>query len=315
LKTTLNFRTPQLVRSLFAREEKNIIFFGETLGVRVVARDNFIRLSGPDEAVERAGELLGQLVGIVETGKPLGSAECRRIIKTYCSDNCYPVGEIYGDRIEVASRQGFVRPQTANQKKYIDALRKYELVFSIGPAGTGKTYLAMAIGVSYLMEGKVKRLVLTRPAREAGEKLGFLPGDIYEKIIPYLRPIYDALYDLMEAERVRKYEEDGIIEVAPLAFMRGRTLNNAFIILDEAQNTTPEQMKMFLTRIGFHSRVAVTGDITQMDLPRNQVSGLNSARGVLQDIPEIPFVYLTREDVVRHPLVQKIVDAYEQAGE
>jgi phosphate starvation-inducible protein PhoH and related proteins len=302
-----------LVRSLFAREEKNLLFLGETLGVQVVARDNFIRLSGPDDAVERAGRLLRELGEIVESGHALTSPEYRRIIKASAADKKFSVGEVYNDRIEVASRQGYVRPQTVNQKKYLDALKKHDVVFSIGPAGTGKTYLAIAMAVSYLLQGKVKRLILTRPALEAGEKLGFLPGDLYQKIFPYLRPIYDALYDLMDGERVRKYEEEGIIEVAPLAFMRGRTLNNAFVILDEAQNTTPEQMKMFLTRIGFHSQVVITGDVTQADLPPNQLSGLNSAREVLKDIPEIPFVYLTREDVVRHPLVQKIVTAYERA--
>jgi phosphate starvation-inducible protein PhoH and related proteins len=313
LKTTLNFRNPQLVRSLFVREEKNLLFLGESLGVQVVARDNFIRLSGPDDAVERAGRLLRELAGIVESGHTLTDPEYRRIIKTYAADENYSVGDVYSDRIEVASERGYVRPQTVNQKKYVDALWKHELVFSIGPAGTGKTYLAMAMAVSHLLQGKVKRLILTRPALEAGEKLGFLPGDIYQKIFPYLRPLYDALYDLIEGERVRRYEEEGIIEVAPLAFMRGRTLNNAFIILDEAQNTTPEQMKMFLTRIGFNSRVVITGDITQADLPTNQLSGLNTAREVLKDIPEIQFIYLTREDVLRHPLVQKIVTAYERA--
>lgn len=313
MKTTLNFRSPQLVRSLFAREEKNLLFLGETLGVQVVARDNFIRLSGPDDAVERAGRLLRELGDIVESGHPPTGPEYRRIIKAYAADKTFSVGKVYNDRIEVASRQGYVRPQTVNQKKYLDALKKHDVVFSIGPAGTGKTYLAIAMAVSYLLQGKVKRLILTRPALEAGEKLGFLPGDLYQKILPYLRPIYDALYDLMDGERVRKYEEEGIIEVAPLAFMRGRTLNNAFIILDEAQNTTPEQMKMFLTRIGFNSQVVVTGDITQADLPAHQMSGLNSAREVLKDIPEIPFIYLTREDVVRHPLVQRIVIAYERA--
>jgi phosphate starvation-inducible protein PhoH and related proteins len=313
LKTTLNFRNPQLVRSLFVREEKNLLFLGESLGIQVVARDNFIRLSGPDDAVERAGRLLRELSGIVESGHALTDPEYRRIIKTYAEDENFSVGEVYSDRIEVASDRGYVRPQTVNQKKYVDALWNHELVFSIGPAGTGKTYLAMAMAVSHLLQGKVKRLILTRPALEAGEKLGFLPGDIYQKIFPYLRPLYDALYDLIEGERVRRYEEEGIIEVAPLAFMRGRTLNNAFIILDEAQNTTPEQMKMFLTRIGFNSRVVITGDITQADLPSNQISGLNTAREVLKDIPEIQFIYLTREDVLRHPLVQKIVTAYERA--
>ncbi|HDL64210.1 MAG TPA: PhoH family protein [Proteobacteria bacterium] len=313
MKTTLNFRNPQLVRSLFVREEKNLLFLGESLGVQVVARDNFIRLSGPDDAVERAGRLLRELGGIVESGHTLTGPEYHRIIKTYAADENYSVGEVYSDRIEVASERGYVRPQTVNQKRYVDALWKHELVFSIGPAGTGKTYLAMAMAVSHLLQGKVKRLILTRPALEAGEKLGFLPGDLYQKIFPYLRPLYDALYDLIEGERVRRYEEEGIIEVAPLAFMRGRTLNNAFIILDEAQNTTPEQMKMFLTRIGFNSRVVITGDITQADLPSNQRSGLNTAREVLKDIPEIQFIYLTREDVLRHPLVQKIVTAYEKA--
>ena len=313
MKTTLNFRNPQLVRSLFVREEKNLLFLGESLGVQLVARDNFIRLSGPDDAVERAGLLLRELAGIVESGHALTGPEYRRIIKTYAADENYSVGKVYSDRIEVASDRGYVRPQTVNQKRYVDALWKNELVFSIGPAGTGKTYLAMAMAVSHLLQGKVKRLILTRPALEAGEKLGFLPGDLYQKIFPYLRPLYDALYDLIEGERVRRYEEEGIIEVAPLAFMRGRTLNNAFIILDEAQNTTPEQMKMFLTRIGFNSRVVITGDITQADLPSNQLSGLNTAREVLKDIPEIQFIYLTREDVLRHPLVQKIVTAYERA--
>lgn len=302
-----------MVRSLFAREENNLLLLGESLGVQVVARDNFIRLSGSDDAVERAGRLLRELCGIVESGHALTGPEYRRIIKTYAADENYSVGEVYSDRIEVASDRGYVRPQTINQKRYVDALWKHELVFSIGPAGTGKTYLAMAMAVSHLLQGKVKRLILTRPALEAGEKLGFLPGDLYQKIFPYLRPLYDALYDLLEGDRVRRYEEEGIIEVAPLAFMRGRTLNNAFIILDEAQNTTPEQMKMFLTRIGFNSRVVITGDITQADLPSNQLSGLNTAREVLKNIPEIQFIYLTREDVLRHPLVQKIVTAYEMA--
>ena len=193
MKTTLNFRSPQLVRSLFAREEKNLLFLGEALGVQVVARDNFIRLSGPDAAVERAGLLLRELEGIVESGHTLTSPEYLRIIKASVTDKQFSVGDVYSDRIEVASHQGYVRPQTANQKKYVDALRKHDVVFSIGPAGTGKTYLAMAMAVSNLLQGKVKRLILTRPALEAGEKLGFLPGDLYQKIFPYLRPLYDAL--------------------------------------------------------------------------------------------------------------------------
>ncbi len=315
MKITLNFRSPQLVRDLFAREEKNVLLLGTTLGVRAVARDNFIRLSGPEAAVARARKLLDDLARIADAGKPLTGEEYRRILKSYADDHALPIGDIYAEKIEVSSRQGFVRPQTVNQKKYVDAIRNHDAVFAIGPAGTGKTYLAMALAVSALLKGEVKRLILTRPAREAGEKLGFLPGDLYQKIMPYLRPLYDALYDLMDGERIRKYEADGVIEVAPLAFMRGRTLNNAFIILDEAQNTTPEQMKMFLTRLGFNSRVVITGDVTQIDLPAGQVSGLNLVRHILRDIPEIPFIYLSREDVVRHPLVQKIVQAYEQAAD
>ncbi|MFH1038491.1 MAG: PhoH family protein [PVC group bacterium] len=313
MKITLNFRTPRLVSDLFAREEKNLLLLGTTLGVQAVARDNFIRLSGPEPAVARARKLLGELAAIIAAGRPLTGEEFRRILKTSAEDREVSIEDIYGEKIEVSSRQGFVRPQTVNQKKYVDAIRNHDAVFAIGPAGTGKTYLAMALAVSSLLKGEVKRLILTRPALEAGEKLGFLPGDLYQKILPYLRPLYDALYDLMDGERIRKYEADGVIEVAPLAFMRGRTLNSAFIILDEAQNTTPEQMKMFLTRLGFNSRAVITGDITQIDLPSGQVSGLNLVREILKDIPEIPFVYLSREDVVRHPLVQKIVQAYERA--
>jgi phosphate starvation-inducible protein PhoH and related proteins len=313
VKATLNLPSPELVRALFAREEKNLRLLEESFRVQVVARDNFIRISGPEPAVKETEKLLKDLSRILEAGEPLAISEFRRLVRVYAGDRGASIDNLYGEKIEVDSRLGFVRPRTANQNKYVEAIRTHDLTFAIGPAGTGKTYLAMALAVSALLNGEVKRLILTRPALEAGEKLGFLPGDLYQKITPYLRPLYDALYDMMDGERIRKYEQAGVIEVAPLAFMRGRTLNSAFIILDEAQNTTPEQMKMFLTRLGFNSRAVITGDVTQVDLPPRQVSGLQSVRAVLKEIPEIPFIHLTREDVIRHPLVGKIVRAYERA--
>ncbi len=313
MKVTLNLPSPELARDLFAREEGNLRLLEASFRVRVVARDNFIRISGPEFGVRGAEKLLGDLSRILEAGDPLTAEEFQRLVRVYASTRPDSLDDLYGEKIEVASRRGFVRPRTANQKKYVAAIRRHDITFAIGPAGTGKTYLAMALAVSALLKGEVKRLILTRPALEAGEKLGFLPGDLYQKISPYLRPLYDALYDLMDAERIHKYEEEGVIEVAPLAFMRGRSLNSAFIILDEAQNTTPEQMKMFLTRLGFNSRAVITGDVTQVDLPSRQVSGLQSVRSVLKEVSEIPFIQLTREDVIRHPLVQKIVRAYERA--
>ncbi|MDP8236096.1 MAG: PhoH family protein [Candidatus Erginobacter occultus] len=313
VKATLNFSSPELVRDLFVRDEKNLRFLEEAFGVRAVARDNFIRLSGPAPAVKETEKLLRDLSRILEDGESLAVPEFRRLIRVYSGEARDSIDNLYGEKIEVDSHRGFVRPRTVNQRRYVEAIRGHDVTFSIGPAGTGKTYLAMALAVSALLKGEVKRLILTRPALEAGEKLGFLPGDLYQKISPYLRPLYDALYDLMDAERIRKYEEDGVIEVAPLAFMRGRTLNNAFIILDEAQNTTPEQMKMFLTRLGFNSRAVITGDVTQIDLPSRQTSGLKTVREILKGIREIPFIQLTREDVIRHPLVAKIVRAYEKA--
>ncbi len=311
-KLTVNFETPEMVGAIFANREKNIEFLSSAFGVRAVARDNFVRLIGAKEAVIEARNVIRDLVKIVKGGRPVTTEEYQRIVNTAVDTPSVPIRKIYGDRVPVSSKMKFVRPQTPNQKKYLDAIRKNDAVIAIGPAGTGKTYLATAMAVSSLLEGEVKRLILTRPALEAGEKLGFLPGDLYQKILPYLRPIYDALHDMMEAERIRKYEEEGVIEVAPLAFMRGRTLNNAFVVLDEAQNTTPEQMKMFMTRLGFNSKMVITGDITQIDLPRQQQSGLIVVRDILGGIENIGLVSLTGKDVVRHPLVQKIVRAYEK---
>jgi phosphate starvation-inducible PhoH-like protein len=219
--------------------------------------------------------------------------------------------DIFLDAVYISSRKKVITPKSLNQKLYIDAIRKHDLVLGIGPAGTGKTYLAMAMAVASLMKQEVERIVLTRPAVEAGEKLGFLPGDIAEKVNPYLRPLYDALHDMMEFERASRLVEKGVIEVAPLAFMRGRTLNDCFVILDEAQNTGSEQMKMFLTRLGFHSKAVITGDITQVDLPENKVSGLIEVQSILRGIEGIELVYFSDKDVVRHPLVQDIIRAYE----
>ena len=312
-KITLNFDTPQFARSLFAGKEENLAVLAQTFGIQAIARDNFIRLSGPKAGVEKAAELLKKLAGLGEGEAALNPREFKRILKLAARSESVPIEAIYGERIKVASPRQFIRPQTPNQKKYVDAIRNHDVAIAIGPAGTGKTYLAMAMAVSALLQGEVRRLILTRPAREAGEKLGFLPGDLYQKILPYLRPLYDALYDMMDVGRIRRYEAEGTIEIAPLAFMRGRTLNNAFIILDEAQNTTPEQMKMFLTRLGFGSKIVVTGDITQIDLPRDKSSGLVRVQDILKSVKGIVFIYFGKEDVVRHGLVQKIVKAYELA--
>ena len=226
-------------------------------------------------------------------------------------DRSVSLEDVFLDAVYVSAKKKVITPKSLAQKRYIDAMRKHDLVIGIGPAGTGKTYLAMAMAVASLMKQEVDRIVLTRPAVEAGEKLGFLPGDIAEKVNPYLRPLYDALHDMMDFERASRLVERGVIEVAPLAFMRGRTLNDSFVILDEAQNTSSDQMKMFLTRLGFHSKAVITGDITQVDLPENKVSGLIEVQGILKKIEGIAFVYFSDKDVVRHPLVQDIVKAYE----
>jgi phosphate starvation-inducible PhoH-like protein len=314
-KKTLNFDSPRIVREIMAREKGNSAVLEEVFGVRVVARDNFIRLSGSGEKVRTVGRLLRQLEKLLLSGASIDTPEYHRIMKQADREGVDSLGRFFSDRIELSSRRRYVRPQTPNQQKYVEAIRRHEVVIAIGPAGTGKTYLAMAMAVSSLLKGESRRMILTRPAREAGERLGFLPGGLQEKIYPYLRPLYDALYDMLEGPRIRKYEEQGVIEVAPLAFMRGRTFNNSFIILDEAQNTTPEQMKMFLTRLGFNSRMVVTGDITQVDLPAGKTSGLVRVQSILKSVPGVGFSYFDRKDVVRHRIVQKIVQAYEKAEE
>jgi phosphate starvation-inducible PhoH-like protein len=295
--------------------DKKLKAMQTALGARIVARGNELRLSGTSEEVDRAYHMITDLLEVQRTGgKPLTSQQIQLAGEHYRSGRGGGIKDVFLDTIPLPLKRKHVAPLTPTQKRYIDAIRAHDLVFSIGPAGTGKTYLAVAMAVARLMEGQVGRIILVRPAVEAGERLGFLPGDIAQKLNPYLRPLYDALYEMLEPEKMKLYIEDGIIEIAPLAFMRGRTLNNSFIILDEAQNTTIEQMKMFLTRLGLDSQAVITGDITQVDIPKGQTSGLIHVRKILANLEGVDFIEFTGRDVVRHPLVQRIIQAYEKHG-
>jgi phosphate starvation-inducible PhoH-like protein len=276
------------------------------------SRGNRVIIQGSNASVERATALVKELRDMDLKGYALRKEEIRSAISAFSGGETKTLKKFLSNSISVSSKKKSVVPKTANQIRYINAIRKYDMVFCIGPAGTGKTYLAMAMAVNSLLNNKVSRVVLARPAVEAGEKLGFLPGDMLEKVHPYLRPLYDALFDMLEVDRAHRLIEKGVIEVAPLAFMRGRTLNDSFIILDEAQNTTYEQMKMYLTRLGFNSKTVITGDITQIDLPPGTSSGLVEAEKILGIIEGIKVVYFSEKDVVRHKLVQKIVKAYEK---
>jgi phosphate starvation-inducible PhoH-like protein len=270
-------------------------------------------LQGADKSVALAEKIVQDIRSISSKGYNLNPDDLRYALRSATPQGEYSsLEDIFLDTIPVSSKKRFIIPKTQTQKKYIDAIKAFDIVIGIGPAGTGKTYLAMAMAINAFMKKQVSRIVLARPAVEAGEKLGFLPGDIYEKFNPYLRPLYDALLDMMEAERAGKLLERGIIEIAPLAFMRVRTLNDSFVILDEAQNTTSEQMKMYLTRLGFNSKTVITGDITQIDLPVGKLSGLIESEKILSDIEGIKFIYFSEKDVVRHKLVQEIVKAYER---
>ncbi len=282
-----------------------------TLKVSLIARGETVKILGEAAAVEKAKRVLEQLVELSKRGNTIEEQNVNYTLSLTMEDSEENVLEIDKDVICHTLQGKPIKPKTLGQKKYVDAIRNQMIVFGLGPAGTGKTYLAMAMAITAFKNNEVGRIILTRPAIEAGEKLGFLPGDLQSKIDPYLRPLYDALYQIMGAESFMKNSEKGLIEVAPLAYMRGRTLDNAFIILDEAQNTTPAQMKMFLTRIGFGSKVVITGDSTQKDLPAGQTSGLDVAVNVIKNIDDITVCKLTNKDVVRHPLVQKIVKAYE----
>jgi len=300
------------MRALCGEHNANLQLLEKRIGLSVHVRGNVLSLRGGDWEVELADKVLNQLYKLLEANYPLYLSDVEYAIRILSSDQSVDLKEIFRDEVYISSKKKVITPKTINQKVYIDSIRKFDIVFGIGPAGTGKTYLAMAMAVSSLIKKEINRVVLARPAVEAGERLGFLPGDLYEKVNPYLRPLYDALHDMMDFESASRLLEQGIIEVAPLAFMRGRTLNDSFVILDEAQNVTPEQMKMFLTRLGFSSKTVITGDVTQTDLPDGKVSGLIEAKEILGGIKGIQFVYFSREDVVRHPLVQEIIDAYER---
>ena len=283
-----------------------------TLKVTIIARDSEIKLVGAEGAVKRAASVFPQLLELSKRGNTITEQNVDYALSLSFEDKAEALSELDADVIARTVLGKPIKPKTIGQKEYIDAIKKRMIVFGVGPAGTGKTYLAMAMAINAFKNNEVNRIILTRPAIEAGEKLGFLPGDMQSKVDPYLRPLYDALYQIMGAESFQHNMEKGLIEVAPLAYMRGRTLDNSFIILDEAQNTTPAQMKMFLTRIGFGSKVVITGDLTQKDLPHDQASGLDTALKVLRNVEEIGICRLTSSDVVRHPLVQKIVKAYDE---
>jgi phosphate starvation-inducible PhoH-like protein len=310
---TLTYPNARHLGLLYCGSEENLTRVEQALAVRLVTRDDWLKIDGDAAAVARAEEFFT----LLNTGRTQGLAvrtpDFVRLLDLFAKDGGVSLRALIEDPLVIATQRKSVVPKTIGQKLYLQAMQKNPIVFGIGPAGTGKTYLAMAAAISALLKNQVQRIVLTRPAVEAGETLGFLPGDLREKILPYLRPLYDALHDMLDHEDVSTLSEKGVIEIAPLAYMRGRTLANAYIILDEAQNTTPEQMMMFLTRLGDDSRMVVTGDITQIDLPRNKQSGLVQAPRILRQIPGIEFHHFTATDVVRHPLVQRIIEAYEQA--
>ena len=309
---TLHFENARFAQQLFNHEPRNLQSLETELGVKATSRDGWIKLEGAAEAVERAKQLFASLENMLKAGSPVKNREFTHALSVVKHDGAETLKDLVNDRVHTHEKKPGVTAKTVGQKKYLDAIRKHDITFGIGPAGTGKTYLAVATALAALREGKVSRIILTRPAVEAGEALGFLPGDLYEKMTPYLRPLHDALHDMLPAEEIAKYMERATIEIAPLAYMRGRTLNNAFIILDEAQNSTTEQMLMFLTRLGHGSKAVITGDETQVDLPPHKNSGLIEAHRALKNTEGIAIVEFSKRDVVRHPLVQRIIAAYEE---
>ncbi|MBF0111824.1 MAG: PhoH family protein [Desulfamplus sp.] len=308
------FENIAMARELFGHHNYNLARISKATGVRIDNRGNTLIIKGDSEDVLLTEKMLNQLYGLIEEKFSLHPSDIEIAASALRNDGSCKLKNIFLDTILTTFRKKNIAPKSPNQKLYVDAAKANDIVFAIGPAGTGKTYLAMAMAVAALTKGEINRIVLTRPAVEAGEALGFLPGDLSEKINPYLRPLYDALHDMLSVEKSKEMIEQGIIKIAPLAFMRGRTLNNAFIILDEAQNTTSEQMKMFLTRIGYNSRAVITGDITQIDLPSGKRSGLVEAKNILQNIEGLKFVFFDNKDVIRHRLVSKIIEAYNNSN-
>ena len=302
----------ELLSSIFGTYDSNIRKIEDEYNVSVVNRGDDVVISGEEAGVLKAKTVVNALINLAKSGQIIEEQNVNYIVSETNDNNATQLNDINDDFICLTMNGRALRPKTLGQKKYVDSIRKNTIVFGVGPAGTGKTYLAMAMAITAFKNNEVNRIILTRPAIEAGENLGFLPGDLQQKVDPYLRPLYDALYEIMGAENFARNMEKGAIEVAPLAYMRGRTLDNSFIVLDEAQNTTPEQMKMFLTRIGYGSKAVVTGDTTQIDLPRGKNSGLIESTKILKNIDDIAICNLTNKDVVRHPLVQKIIAAYEK---
>jgi phosphate starvation-inducible protein PhoH and related proteins len=299
------------IETLFGSYDENLKHLESLFNVRIRTQGHDLLVEGEAPNLDKVDRVVGQLSSLMRDGLKLSNQDVKTASDMVAQDTLVDLRDHFLKGSLTAAGKRRVAPKTVNQRKYLDAIEQHDIVFGIGPAGTGKTYLAMAQAVAYLVAKKVSRIILARPAVEAGEKLGFLPGDLQEKVNPYLRPLYDALYDMLDAERVARYIERGTIEIAPIAFMRGRTLNDSFVILDEAQNTTSEQMKMFLTRLGFGAKAVITGDVTQIDLPQGRISGLVEAMKVVSAIEGISFVYFDDRDVVRHKLVQQIVKAYE----
>jgi len=309
---TLHFESARAAQQVFGGDEKSLRLLEQQLGVKTTVRDGMVRLEGEIGAVARAKKVFAVLENQLKLGQPPRPRDFAHALQIVVQDGSEALESLFSNTVATSTKKVTVYPKTLGQRKYLDAIREHDVTFGVGPAGTGKTYLAMAMAVNALKEGKVGRILLTRPAVEAGEALGFLPGDLYQKLDPYLRPLHDALHDMMAPDEIQRNMERGVIEIAPLAYMRGRTLNTSFIILDEAQNTTAEQMLMFLTRLGFGSKVVVTGDPTQIDLPASKRSGLLEAIRALTDVEGISLIHFEKRDVVRHPLVQRIVGAYER---
>ncbi len=312
---TLHFDNARQAQALYANEPKNLRLVEDLLNLKVTARDGWISLEGAPADIERGKSLFTELKQATSHGAAIRRQEFSRAVSAVSRGEPLKMQELHEGRVDVSTRKRPIVPKTQGQKRYIEAIRQHDIVIGIGPAGTGKTYLAMAMAVHAMRSERVGRIILCRPAVEAGEALGFLPGTLEEKVSPYLRPLYDALYDMMDPDEIQRNMERGVIEIAPLAYMRGRTLNNAFVILDEAQNATSEQMLMFLTRMGFDSKVVITGDITQVDLPGHKMSGLIEVQGILKGIPGLEIIYFDEHDVVRHELVQKIISAYSKFKE